>query len=172
MFLWILLWFHLSETKLGSTKTIDADAVCPYADCATNRVQPSHQGSRGCQRPNQQGRSAATALRNSTWHTSSLTNSPSGGGSECSYAVRSPKSARARRSQIPPAISSADGSSGPHPTTASIGKSPPRPLELRSGLWRIIRCRQAKTGRSPKRGALIFTETKTAPSSTNALGAV
>src|SRR4029077_14619557 len=30
---------------------------------------------------------------------------------------------------------------------------PPRPLEMRSGLWRIIRCRQAKTGRSPKRGA-------------------
>jgi len=26
-------------------------------------------------------------------------------------------------------------------------------LEMRSGLWRIIRCRQAKTGRSPKRGA-------------------
>jgi hypothetical protein len=33
--------------------------------------------------------------------------------------------------------------------------------------------RQAKTGRAPKRGApLIFTETKTAPSNTNALGAV
>jgi hypothetical protein len=26
-------------------------------------------------------------------------------------------------------------------------------LEMRSGLWRIMRCRQAKTGRSAKRGA-------------------
>jgi hypothetical protein len=69
VFPWILLWLlhhHLSETTLGSTKAIDADAVCPCVECATNRMQPSHQGARDCQRPNQRGRSAATALRKST----------------------------------------------------------------------------------------------------------
>ena len=64
-----LLRAHASALEfatLGSTKAIDADAVCPCVECATNRMQPSHQGARGCQRPNQRGRSAATALRNST----------------------------------------------------------------------------------------------------------
>jgi predicted outer membrane repeat protein len=40
-------------------------------------------------------------------------------------------------------------------------------LEMRSGLWRIIRCRQAKTGALLK---LVRPETKTAPSSTTRSG--
>jgi hypothetical protein len=54
-----------------------------------------------------------------------------------------------------PRISSADGSSSdPHPPTGPIGKMPPRPLEMRSGLWRIIRCGAAELLSAGENGAL------------------